>query len=137
MERMSAHRLLRVENATNLSTNAIPQTLLAELVIFGSGTKLHQTTIGLGAIGRDEFVAGRPVDKLGTATTGTRETGIVKVGLRLGHIVGRDLHGGNARGGVVVRPETVFVGVGTAAAAAAIVSLGEGCAFLVESLDRT
>jgi hypothetical protein len=123
-----SHRLLRVENATNLRTNAIPQTLLAEFVIFGNGTKLHQTTIGLRPMGRDEFVGGRPVDKLGTATTGTRETGIVKVGLDLGHIMGRDLH----RGGVVVRAETVFVVAG--ARGAALVSPGQGYAFLVECL---
>jgi hypothetical protein len=131
---MSAHRLLHVENARNLSTNAIPQTILAEFVIFGNDTKLHQTTIGLRPIGRGKFVAGRPVDKLGTATTGTRETGIVKVGLGLGHIVGRDLHRGNARGGVIVRPETVFVRVGITKAA--LVSFGEGCAFLVECLRQ-
>lgn len=112
MERMSAHRLLHIENATHLSTNAIPQTILADFVIFGNSTKLHQASIGLRPIGRNEFVAGRPVDKLGTAAIGTRETRIIKVGLKLGHIVGRDLHRGNARA-VVARPETVY-GVGIA-----------------------
>ena len=61
MEQMSARRLLCVENATKLSTNAIPQTILSEFVIFEDGTKLHQATIGPRPIERDEFTAGRPV----------------------------------------------------------------------------
>lgn len=69
-----------------ISTNANPQSILSEFVIFGNGTKLHQTTIGLRPIGRDELVLGRSVDKLGAAT---RETGIAKVVLELGDIVER------------------------------------------------
>jgi hypothetical protein len=75
--------------------------------------------------------ARRPVDKLRTAA-GTRETGIVKVGLVFRHIVGRDLHRGNARGDAVVRPELVFV----RARGAVLVSPEKGFALLVECLRQ-
>jgi hypothetical protein len=91
------YRLLRVEKATHLFTNTIPQIIVTELVILGNvGTKLHQTTVGLRPIGRNEFVGGRPVDKFGTATTGTRETGIVQIGLELRDIIGQGCYRGNA-----------------------------------------
>src|ERR1700722_5236909 len=105
MERISVHKMLCIENATNLSTNIIPQIILTQFVILRNGTKLHQTMVGLRASGRDEFLllSRCPVDKLGTATTGTGETRIVKVWLELGDIVGRGLHRRNARRGAIVR----------------------------------
>ena len=118
MEQMLVYRLLRVEKATHLFTNAIPQIIFAELVIRGNSSKLHETPIRLRPGGRDEFVGGRPVDQLGTATTGTRQTGKIKVGLELGDIVWRGLRRRNARGGVVVGPESVNVGVGLASLSA-------------------
>ena len=137
MEWISAHRLLRIENTTNLRTNAIPQTILTKFMISRNNTKPHQKMIGLRPIGRDEFVGGCPVDEFGTIASGT---GIVKAGLKLGDIMGRDLHRGGIRGSVTVQPETVFVGVRTAAIraqGAVLVSLiGEGYAPPVRCLRQ-
>lgn len=71
----------------NLSTNAVPQAILAEFVMLGNLHKLHDPTIGFGPRGMDESVSGCPVYKFGTAAAETRETTIVLVGFVLGHIV--------------------------------------------------
>jgi len=58
-------------------------------MILGNRTKLHQTPIGSRPFGLDKFVIRRPVDQLQTANIRTK-TGIVKIGLHPGNIVGPD-----------------------------------------------
>jgi hypothetical protein len=65
---MSVHRMLYVETATHLVTNTVPTTILAELVILGNGTKLHQTLIAIRPFRLDKFVVRCPIDQLRTAT---------------------------------------------------------------------
>jgi hypothetical protein len=93
----------------------VPTNILAELVILGNGQKRHQTLIGFRPFGFNEFVVGRPVDQLWTATIGTK-TGIIEITFCLGRFVGRGFHGRNTRGGAVVGvgPDAVLV-VGMAA----------------------
>jgi hypothetical protein len=67
---LSSRRL--AETSTHLITNTIPTTILAELMILGNWTKLHQTSKGTRPFSLDEFVIGGPIYKLGTTTTGTK-----------------------------------------------------------------
>lgn len=75
------------EDTLNLSTNAVPQTILAEFVMLGNLHKLHDPAVGFGPRGTDESVGGCPVYEFGTASAEARETTIVLVGFVLGHIV--------------------------------------------------
>lgn len=100
--------MLHAETATHLITITVPATILAELVILGNGTKLHQTLIGFRPFGLDEFVVGRPVYQLRTATIGTK-TGIIEVALDPRNFTGRGVHGRNTRGGAVIGPGIAVV----------------------------
>src|SRR6267142_4092086 len=106
LERMSIRRLLRFEKVTNRRTNSTPQIVLAKFVVLVDWPKLLETNILPWPRGRSEDILGRPEDQLGTPASGTPDTEIVKVGLKLGDIVG---NGRNAGGGVLL-PETAVVG---------------------------
>jgi len=113
---MSGHKLLSIENATHLLTNNIPQTTFVELfskfMTHGNSNKLHEAPIGLRPRGRDEFLLRRPVDKLGTTSTWTREAGVVKICFNLGNIVGRlRLDRRKSRRGAVVSDFRVNIAV--------------------------
>ena len=89
---MSVHRLLRFEKVTNPRTDSSPQIVLAKFVVLVDWPKLLETNILPWPRGRSEDILGRPEDQLGTPTSGTRDTEIIKVGLKLGDIVGRGLN---------------------------------------------
>jgi hypothetical protein len=79
---ITAHR-----EVTNLRTNSSPQIVLAKFVVLVDWLKPHETRILLWPRRRRENILGRPEDQLGTPTSGTPDTEIVKVGLELGDIV--------------------------------------------------
>ena len=62
LERMSVHRLLRVEKVTHLGTNGCPQIVLAKLVVLEHGLERHETTMSIRPSGRDEDILRRPID---------------------------------------------------------------------------
>ena len=105
---MSVRRLLRFGKVTNHGTNSRPHIALAKYVVLVDWSKLHVTRFLLWPRGRCEDILGRPEDQLGTSASGTPETEIVKVGLKLGDFVGRGLDGRNAAGGAIL-PETAVV----------------------------
>ena len=90
---MSVRRLLRFEKVTNFRTNSSPQIVLAKFVVLVDWQKLHDTKILLRPQGRCEDILGRPEYQLGTAVSGTTDTEIVKVGLKLADIIRRGLEG--------------------------------------------
>jgi hypothetical protein len=80
-------------------------------VVLVDWPKLHETSILHWPRGRSEDILGRPEDQLGTPASGTPDTEIVKVGLKLGDVVGRGLDRRNAGGGGVLLHEIDVVGV--------------------------
>lgn len=88
---MSVCGLLRFKKVTSPRTDSSPQIVLAKSVVLVDWLKMHEAMVLHWPQGPFVDILGCPEDQLGTPAPETPDTEIVKVGLKLGNIVGRGL----------------------------------------------